>query len=108
MLQKIFIDVDETIENIFKIDDSWIASSIKGANKLWHKFSHLKSKGIGHFIEDLLKLSILRKLFLLESRKQKLVSIDINKWSPADIYITGSSKGINISVLMKKMTTSKD
>ena len=30
---KDLFDVDETIENIFKMDDSWIASSIKGANK---------------------------------------------------------------------------
>ena len=35
---KDLFDVDETIENIFKMDDSWIASSIKGANKLWNEF----------------------------------------------------------------------
>ena len=42
MLQKIFLMLDETIENVFKMDDSWIASSIKGANELWNTFSHLK------------------------------------------------------------------
>lgn len=97
---KDLFDVDETIENIFKMDDSWIASSIKGANELWHKFSHLKSKGI-KFHRGSSEVKYIEKAFT-RVKKAEGVRIDINKWSPADIYIT--TKGYQHKCLDEEMT----
>ena len=97
---KDLFDVDETIENVFKMDDSWIASSIKGANKLWNTFSHLKGKGIV-FHRGSSEVKYIEKAFT-RVKKAEGVRIDINKWSPADIYIT--TKGYRHKCLDEEMT----
>ena len=79
-------DIDDTIANIKTLNDEWHESCVKGANELWEKFSGLKNKGVKFhrggaevkYIEDAFK----------RVKKEEKVRIDINKWSPADIYVT--------------------
>ena len=67
------------------MNDEWIQSSILGANELWDKFKGLKNgivfhrgdKTVNH-IENQFK----------RIKKIEGIRIDINKWSPADIYVT--------------------
>lgn len=79
-------DVDEDIAKILnELPDDWIESSVLGANELWEKFSKIKtgikfhrgSKTVDH-IENQFK----------RIKKIEGVRVDINKWSPADIYVT--------------------
>ena len=68
-----------------EMTDEWIQSSILGANELWDKFKSLKNgivfhrgdKTVNH-IENQFK----------RIKKIEGIRIDINKWSPADIYVT--------------------
>lgn len=79
-------DVDENIDKILnELTDEWIESSILGANELWNKFKTLRngivfhrgSKTVNH-IENQFK----------RVKRLEGVRLDINKWSPADIYVT--------------------
>jgi len=79
-------DVDENIEKILnELPDDWIESSVLGANELWEKFKGIKSGIVFHrgsktvdHIENQFK----------RIKKIEGVRVDINKWSPADIYVT--------------------
>lgn len=79
-------DVDENVEKILnELPDDWIESSVLGANELWNKFKGIKSgikfhrgsKTVDH-IENQFK----------RIKKIEGIRVDINKWSPADIYVT--------------------
>jgi len=80
-----FFSVDGKIDEILnKLADIWITSSILGANKLWDEFKSIKGivfhrgdKTVDH-IENQFK----------RIKKIEKVRVDINKWSPADIYVT--------------------
>lgn len=79
-------DVDEKIDKILnELSDDWIASSILGANKLWDQFHNI-SNGIvfhrGSKVVDHIENQFKR------IKKIENIRVDINKWSPADIYIT--------------------
>lgn len=78
--------VDGNLDKIMnEMNDEWIQSSILGANELWDKFKGLKNgivfhrgdKTVNH-IENQFK----------RIKKIERIRIDINKWSPADIYVT--------------------
>jgi hypothetical protein len=78
--------VDGNLDKIMnEMNDEWIQSSILGANELWDKFKGLKNgivfhrgdKTVNH-IENQFK----------RIKKIEGIRIDINKWSPADIYVT--------------------
>ena len=67
-----------------QMTDEWMQSSVLGANELWEKFGSLRGvvfhrgdKTVDH-IENQFK----------RIKKIEKIRIDINKWSPADIYIT--------------------
>ena len=84
---KSFIDVDAKFDDMINIADDWINSSIEGANRLYESIDknvrwtfHRGSK----------KVSIIESKFKELNRKEKLFS-NINKWSPADFYLVGSS-----------------
>jgi len=79
-------DVDETRENIFKMDDSWVSSCVKGANELWDEFKGLKTRGV-KFHRGSSEVKYIEKQFS-RVKQAEGVRIDINKWSPADIYVT--------------------
>jgi len=78
--------VDGNLNKILnEMTKEWINSSILGANELWDKFKSLKNGIVFHrgdrvvnHIENQFK----------RIKKVEKIRIDINKWSPADIYIT--------------------
>ncbi len=79
-------DVDETIPNILNnMTDDWIDSCVKGANKLWDEFSGIKNGIKFHRGSSVVKH--IEKQVLRVKRSEGF-SFDINKWSPADIYVT--------------------
>tara|TARA_Y100001938_G_scaffold78728_1_gene108761 strand:- start:189 stop:1523 length:1335 start_codon:yes stop_codon:yes gene_type:complete len=77
--------IDGKIDEILnELADVWITSSILGANKLYDEFKgtkgivfHRGDKTVNH-IENQFK----------RIKKIEKVRVDINKWSPADIYVT--------------------
>ena len=80
-----FFDVDGDMDKILnKLPDIWIESSVLGANALYDKFKNVKGikfhrggETVNH-IENQFK----------RIKKIEKVRMDINKWSPADIYVT--------------------
>lgn len=78
--------IDGNLNKILnEMSKEWINSSILGANELWDKFKFLKNGIVFHrgdrvvnHIENQFK----------RIKKVEKIRIDINKWSPADIYIT--------------------
>ena len=80
-------DTDEKTESMLNdLPDVWISSCTLGANKLWDTFGgkgkfvfHRGSKTVDR-IEDNFK----------RVKKLEGVRMDLNKWSPADIYIVSS------------------
>lgn len=82
--KKLF-DVDGDMDEILnKLPDIWIDSSVLGANQLYDKFSNLKGvkfhrggKVVNHIENQFKRIKRIEK-----------VRMDINKWSPADIYVT--------------------
>jgi hypothetical protein len=78
-------DVDGDMDKILnKLPDIWIESSVLGANELYDKFKNLK--GI-KFHRGGKVVNNIENQFKRIKREEK-VRMDINKWSPADIYIT--------------------
>ena len=84
---KPFIDVDAKFDDMINIADDWIASSVKGANELYAKVP----KNVNWiFHRGSKKVDLIESKFKELNRKEKLFS-NINKWSPADFYLVGSS-----------------
>ena len=81
-------DTDEKLESMLNdLPDIWIASSVLGANKLWDTFGgkgkfvfHRGSKTVDRIENNFKRI-----------KKLEGVRMDLNKWSPADIYIVGSN-----------------
>ena len=100
---KLFIDVDAKFEDMVNIADDWVASSIKGANELYSKVS----KNVKWtFHRGSQKVNLIESKFKELNRKEKLFS-NINKWSPADFYLVGSSMGETDWKSIKDVTTIK-
>jgi hypothetical protein len=77
------IDVDEIFESMTNnLDDDWIRSSIQGANMLYKKYGgsgwkfHRGSRSVAIIENQFKKLNKIENVFS-----------NLNKWSPADIYM---------------------
>ena len=82
---KNLFDVDGDMDKILnKLPGIWMESSILGANELWDTFKSLK--GVKFHRGDKVVTHI-ENQFKRIKRKEG-VRMDINKWSPADIYLT--------------------
>lgn len=68
-----------------ELTKEWINSSVLGANELWDKFKSLKNGIVFHRGDKIVKH--IENQFKRIKKVEK-IRIDINKWSPADIYIT--------------------
>lgn len=78
--------VDGNLNKILnEMTKEWINSSILGANELWDKFKSLKNGIVFHRGDKVVKH--IENQFKRIKKVEK-IRIDINKWSPADIYIT--------------------
>lgn len=88
----------EGIEKIMsKLNDEWIDSSMKGANALRQKYRNSSFE----FHRGSRKVKTIEESFS-KIKKNEGLSIDINKWSPADIYLI--KKGFDPSVLKEENT----
>lgn len=78
--------VDGNLNKIMsELTDEWMQSSVLGANELWIKFRSLKNGIVFHRGDK--TVNHLENQFKRIKKVEK-IRIDINKWSPADIYIT--------------------
>ena len=77
------IDVDELFESMVNnLEDDWINSSIQGANMLYRKYG-----GSGWtFHRGSSSVKIIEDQFKLLNKEERAFS-NLNKWSPADIYL---------------------
>jgi len=78
-------DVDGKLTEILnKLPDIWMESSVLGANELYKKFNALK--GVKFHRGGKVVDNIENQFKRIKSKEG--VRMDINKWSPADIYLT--------------------
>jgi hypothetical protein len=73
------------------LTDDWINSSISGANALYRKFS---SKGKFTFHRGSSQVSSIESTFSSINKSEKAFG-NLNKWSPADIYIISNNASMN-------------
>jgi len=81
-----YFDIDDTVNNVLSMTEDWKVSSIVGANILWDNFKDLKHKNIKFHRGGTVVTHIENQFKRIKREEQ--VRININKWSPADIYIT--------------------
>ena len=86
-------DVSASLEQIKQLPDDWIKSSVVGANILK---KNLPKKNVT-FHRQSQWVKGLEKHFLNLNKQHNSIFSDINKWSPADIYMV-SDKGKSINV----------
>lgn len=79
------------------LTDDWIYSSIQGANQL---LSRYRSKDY-EYHRGSSKVNVIENVFKKINKAEKAFG-DINKWSPADIYIM--RKGFNPGILQEEST----
>ena len=79
------------------LTDDWIYSSIQGANQL---LSRYRSKDY-EYHRGSSKVNVIENVFKKINKTEKAFG-DINKWSPADIYIM--KKGFNPGILQEEST----
>ena len=79
-------DVDEKIDNIINsLPEDWHASCIKGANELYTEFG-----GNFKYERGSKNVKAIDKAFK-DMKRVEGVRMDINKWSPADMYLISSA-----------------
>lgn len=79
-------DVDEKIDNIINsLPEDWHASCIKGANELYSEFG-----GNFKYERGSKNVKAIDKAFK-DMKRVEGVRMDINKWSPADMYLISSA-----------------
>ena len=79
-------DVDEKIDNIINsLPEDWHASCIKGANELYSEFG-----GNFKYERGSKNIKAIDKAFK-DMKRVEGVRMDINKWSPADMYLISSA-----------------
>lgn len=87
-----FCDVTESLESLKQnLTEDWIKSSILGANKLYEKYSTIRD---ARFHRGSTKVNEIEAIFKAINRKEGAFG-DINKWSPADMYIFKNMQDIS-------------
>jgi len=87
-----FCDVTEPLENMMQnLPEDWIKSSILGANKLYDKYMHVRD---ARFHRGSSLVEEIETTFKAINRKEGAFG-DINKWSPADMYIFKNNQDIS-------------
>jgi len=85
---------DENFDSMVnKLPDDWVNSSIAGANALWRKYGN-KAKFTFHRGSP--QVSQIEGTFTAINKQEKAFG-NLNKWSPADIYMI--SNGFNIATI---------
>ena len=90
---------DEKFDSMVNnLPDDWINSSIAGANALYRLY---KGKGSFTFHRGSKLVDVVEKTFTTINRQEGAFG-NLNKWSPADIYMVGS--GFNVGALQAEKT----
>lgn len=82
---------EDTNKMLNDLPDDWIDSCVIGANKLFDTF-HNKGNYVFHRGSDLVNLI---ELNFKRIKKLEKIRMDLNKWSPADIYMIRNDFDIN-------------
>ena len=86
--------IDQTVKEIInELPDVWMTSSILGANKLYSKF--FKVNGTFTFHKGSPLVDTINSLFQTFKKNEGL-SLNINKWNPADFWLISEDFDINI------------
>jgi hypothetical protein len=84
--------IDTSFQSILNdLPDDWINSSIYGANSLFRKFG---SKGNFTFHRGSAQVNLIESTFTRINKEEKAFG-NLNKWSPADIYIINNGSDLN-------------
>ena len=87
-----FCDVTESLDRLKQdLPEDWVKSSILGANKLYDKYSSIRD---ARFHRGSSKVDEIETTFKTINRKEGAFG-DINKWSPADMYIFKNNQDIS-------------
>jgi hypothetical protein len=90
---------DEKFDHMVNnLPDDWINSSIAGANSLYRMY---KGKGRFTFHRGSKLVDVVEKTFTAINRQEGAFG-NLNKWSPADIYMVGG--GFNVGALQAEKT----
>ena len=93
--------IDKTVKEIInELPDVWMTSSILGANKLYSKF--FKVNGTFTFHKGSPLVDTINSLFQAFKKNEGL-SLNINKWNPADFWLVSEDFDINILTSEKTM-----
>ena len=86
--------IDKTVNEIInELPDVWMTSSILGANKLYSKFFKVNGTFTFHKGSPLVdKINSLFQAF----KKNEGLSLNINKWNPADFWLVSEDFDINV------------
>jgi len=86
-----YCDVTESLDSMTDLDDTWHKSSLLGANELYKKY---KGKNDYTFHRGSSAVEKIENKFKEINRQEKAFG-DLNKWSPADMYIF-TTKGLKL------------
>ena len=92
-------NIDSTVDEILDdLPEIWMNSSILGANKLFDKFFKVNGKFTFHKGSKDAGSKIVRKINELfqKFKKDEGLSLNINKWNPADFWLVSSEFDIKI------------
>ena len=92
-------DIDSTVDEILDdLPEIWMNSSILGANKLFDKFFKVNGKFTFHKASKDAGSKIVRKINELfqKFKKDEGLSLNINKWNPADFWLVSSEFDVKI------------
>ena len=92
-------DIDSTVDEILDdLPEIWMNSSILGANKLFDNFFKVNGKFTFHKASKDAGSKIVRKINELfqKFKKDEGLSLNINKWNPADFWLVSSEFDIKI------------
>ena len=98
-------EIDSTVDQIIDdLPEVWMDSSILGANKLYDKFFKVNGKFTFHKGSKDAGSKIVRKINELfqKFKKNEGLSLNINKWNPADFWLV--SDEFDIEVLENEKT----
>ena len=84
--------IDTSFQSILNdLPDDWINSSIAGANSLFRKF---RGKGNFTFHRGSTQVNLIESTFTRINKEERAFG-NLNKWSPADIYIINNGTNLN-------------
>ena len=102
---KEYFQVDETIANMKELEDSWVQSSIWGAQKLAEKLAKV---GLSQMVfhRGSAAVSAIESRFGVLNKLAGKPFSDVNKFTPADIWLVNPK--LNIASDMRKLTSLED